>query len=177
MSFFRRRTAEATEQPGWTVHAEYVKELVSLEETRKDSLEKRGLAVITTAGALVTLLFGLAALSTRKSQTFSLPTPAEISLAIGLGLFFVSACIAIATNVPLPYRGLDVKLLRRDLECGDWSAPVEAAAQKVTGTRLRVLEDATTKNGRKAKLLLAALAFEVLAVAAVAAAIGFVVVG
>lgn len=40
-----------------------MKEQLTEERARKSSLEQRGIAVTTSAGAIVTLLFGLTALS------------------------------------------------------------------------------------------------------------------
>ena len=47
---------------GRSIYADFIKEQLDAQEARKVSLEQRGLAVITTSGALVTLLFGLTAL-------------------------------------------------------------------------------------------------------------------
>ena len=53
---------EDTDPRGRAIYADYIKEQQEAQEARKVSLEQRGLAVITTSGALVTLLFGLTAL-------------------------------------------------------------------------------------------------------------------
>ena len=47
---------------GRAIYSDYIKEQLDAQEARKISLEQRGLAVITTSGVLVTLLFGLTAL-------------------------------------------------------------------------------------------------------------------
>ena len=61
------RGDSATKEPkGRAVYGEYIKEQLNAQEARKNSLEQRGLAVITTSGALVTLLFGLTALTCRS---------------------------------------------------------------------------------------------------------------
>jgi hypothetical protein len=41
---------------------EYLKDELARQDARQSSFEQRGIAVVTTAGTLVTLLFGLAAL-------------------------------------------------------------------------------------------------------------------
>jgi uncharacterized membrane protein len=92
--------ATATD-PGSSVLAACVQEQLARQDARKTSLEQRGITVITTAGALVTLLFGLAAFTTKRSQTFALPGGASYLLVAALVLFFGAALAAILTNVPL----------------------------------------------------------------------------
>ena len=63
--------------PGRSVYADYIAEQIARQEERKRSIEARGVTVITTSGRLATLLLGLAALTTREEQTFTLPAAAQ----------------------------------------------------------------------------------------------------
>jgi hypothetical protein len=58
-------------------------EQLAEERSRKTSLEQRGISVITSSGALVTLLFGLAALTT-KPQGYQVPDGATFSFILAL---------------------------------------------------------------------------------------------
>src|SRR4051812_49050206 len=69
--------------PGAPVYADYIAEQVVREDARKESVERRGLAVVTTSGALATLLFALAALST-KANDFHLSGWSEFFLALAV---------------------------------------------------------------------------------------------
>src|SRR6266540_1704964 len=53
--------AKTTESAGYVAYGDFVKDELDAQDKRKSSFEQRGLAVITTSGALVTLLFALAA--------------------------------------------------------------------------------------------------------------------
>lgn len=92
---------------GFQTYGEFAKDELAAQDQRKASFEQRGLAVITTSGALVTLLFALAALSTKESQTFVLPDRARGWLEAALVSFFFAAVAALITNVPLGYEAVE----------------------------------------------------------------------
>jgi hypothetical protein len=92
------------------------------ERTNKASLESRGLAVITTSGALVTLLLGLAALVT-KAQSYTPSLGARLLLIAALAAFLVAAALGIYCNVPRRYRELQPGSLRTLTAPDVWTAP------------------------------------------------------
>lgn len=154
--------------------SDYTREQLDAEDKRKASFEQRGLAVVTTSGALVTLLFGLAALSTKAAATFELEDAAKLPLAIALVLFVLAAVFALLTNWPLNYHWVEPADVRKSVK--QKPPPTEERALKdMALTRLAVLEVAREKNVLKARFLIVALSLEVLAVAAVAVAIAIVI--
>jgi hypothetical protein len=158
---------------GVAAYGELLKEELDIQDARKASLEQRGLAVVTTAGALATLLFALAALST-KSQTFVLPHAAQVWLRWALISFVVAAVFALMTNVPMRYDAVTADAIRGRL----LATPMKdkAAAEKdIALTRVKALRDAKSKNGRKAWFLLFAMLAEVLAVGCVARAVWIII--
>jgi hypothetical protein len=164
-----------TDEPpaGFQAYAEFAKDELAAQDHRKASFEQRGLAVITTSGALVTLLFALAALSTKESQTFVLPGPSREWLSDALVLFFLAAVAALVTNVPLSYEAAEADAIRARLK----ESPVrdaDEAAKDIALTRVKALRSAKTKNGIKGWALFAGIAFEMAAVGCVAAAISHV---
>ncbi len=155
---------------GVVAYSEYLKEQLAEEEARKSSFEQRGLAVVTTAGTLVTLLFGLAALSTTAVHTNPLLGEEQVWLGIALGLFVLSAIAALSTNLPRGYEVVDTA----DIEARFTETPLrdeEAARLDIAFTQINVLSDAKAKNASKGKLLFAAMVLEVIAVACVGVAI------
>lgn len=155
---------------GASVYDELLKDELASEDDRKSSLEQRGLAVITTSGVLVTLLFGLAALSTKSESTFDLSGFAESALAVGLIFFVLAAIFGLRTNAPRDYEQAspsDIKLLLDEEPISD----DDAARIDVAHVRVDELTAARARNGEKADLVLWAMRFEVLAVTAVAIAI------
>ncbi len=149
---------------------ELLKDELAAEDARKDSLEARGVAVVTTSGALVTLLFALSALSTEEQATYELSDFASVVLAIALVLFVGAAIVALLINRPMDYIGAKVddieKLLNAESPSGS-----EQARKDVAFARLTELRSARQINGRKADLLLRAMGLEVAAVVAVGVAV------
>lgn len=167
----RSRPAEASSTvTGYAVYGEFIKDELEGQDKRKASFEQRGLAVITTSGTLVTLLFALAALSTREATTFTLPTAARTSLSVALVLFFVSALAALLSNAPLIYQAVPANKIRERLR---EKAPrnADAAAKDVAFSRLDALDSAKKQNDIKGRALTAAMLSEALAVGCVAVAI------
>jgi hypothetical protein len=150
--------------------AEYVKDELAAQDARKSSIEQRSVAVITTSGGLVTLLFALGALSTRRSDHFQLGGHAPTYLGVALILFVLAAVAALVANVPVRYSVMAVEGLRRELMMAP-SRTVDHALARLTDARLYGLASARDKNRRKAKLLFAAITLEVVAVGFTSAAI------
>lgn len=175
----RSKTADSSSAPtASTVYGEYIKDELARQDMRQSSFEQRGIAVVTTAGTLVTLLFGLAALSTSSARGNPLHREESVWLAVALVLFFAAAVLAIATNFPIDYEGPgtpdpkkpDDPSIATRLNATPEDSP-DNAAFAVADVRLTILTSAQKKNGRKGKFLFAALAAEVAAVACVAVAI------
>ena len=156
--------------PGTAVYDEFLKAELASQETRKSSFEQRGLAVVTTTGALVTLLFGLAAIASRTGHGEPFSTEEKVWLAIALVCFVLSAFAALATNFPVKYEGVTVReVVKRLTEAQPNN--VEQAHRDVALTQAKILEAAKDKYRLKGRYLFVAMAFEVLGVLAVGVAI------
>jgi hypothetical protein len=158
---------------GYAAYGEFVKDELEAQDKRKASFEQRGLAVITTSGTLVTLLFALAALSTKSAATFTLSTAARTWLTIALALFLLSALAALRSNALFSYQAVVVEDIRERLR----EKPprnADAAAKDIAFTRLKALESAKLKNDIKGKALRWGLRFEALAVGCVAVAVALI---
>jgi hypothetical protein len=161
--------AEA-EGTGTETYAALIDRELDAQEARKASLEQRGLAVITTAGALTSLLFGLAAFSTKSAHVLVLPGSAHQLLLAALVLFFMSAVGALVVNAPLVYQAVKPADIRGRLK----ETPVrerEAAARDIAFTQLKTLESAKKLNGVKGWALLVSMTLEAAAVGCLVAAI------
>jgi MFS family permease len=161
-----------------TIYGEYLKDELARQDSRQSSFEQRGIAVVTTAGTLVTLLFALAALSTASAKGNPLGHEETVWLAVALVLFFVAAALALFTNFPLKYEGPGLPDPKHpgtpsfaDRLNADPEDNHAEAVYAVADVRLTVLSSAQQQNGRKGWFLFAALIFEVGAVACVAVAI------
>jgi nitrate reductase NapE component len=160
--------------PGRTLYAAYIRDQLVVQEARKSSLEQRGLAVITTSGALVTLLFGLTALTTERAATFDIPGLAATFLTVAIAFFVLAALSALLTNLPRSYQGVTVDALREAVK-NRWDDTEAEASRMVALTQLKVLASAKAVNTQKGYFLVAGMVFEIVAVALVGVAMGIVV--
>lgn len=158
-----------TNEPGRGVYAEYIREQLEAQEARKASLEQRGLAIVGTGGGLVTLLFGLTAL-TLERDVVTLPTGSPVLLVAALFLFVAAGLAALVTNIPMSYEGVTTEALRGAV-ANRWDDTSAEAVRMTSPTRITVLESAKRKNNVKAVALFAGMVLEIAAVALVGAAL------
>jgi hypothetical protein len=166
-------TTPAPPPSAFDTYAEFLKDEIAAQDARKASFEAKGLAVITTSGALVTLLFALAALSTQQAQTFVLPKGAQDWLRLALIAFFAAAVAALITNLPLWYQAPNVDDVKK-LFIEDADDP-NAALKNVGLARVAVANSAEHANNIKGWVLVAAMVLEVVAVALVALAVNVII--
>lgn len=134
------------------VYADYIKDLIDAEMTRKSSLEKRGAGVVTTSGTLVTLLFGLVGVIT-ASKNFSLPIKAHGYLGAAVVLFTIAVAIGLVANLPFMYKEAYPTAAQF---ARVWHYNESQAQAHIIATRLRVLGSARRANGLKGLLVLIA---------------------
>jgi hypothetical protein len=154
---------------GSSVYAEYIKDQLAEQDARKESIEKRGLAVITTSGTIVSLLFALVAVLTGADE-YTLPTDAEPWLGAALIAFVLAALAGIVANLPLLYLAVEAPELRRLLD-EFWDNDPVVAEKRVAATQLKVLTRAKSMNAFKGWILVGAVLAELAAVAFLAVAI------
>lgn len=157
---------------GSTVYASYIGEQLAEQDTRKQSIEQRGVAVITTSGTLVSLLFGLGAVLTGVDE-YELPHGAEPWLYASMIAFVLAAVGGIVTNLPLLYIGVSPDDLKDAVE-NLWDDAPNIAEQRIAATQVKVLAKARTLNDLKGYFLLAAVGAEVVAVAFLASALSVI---
>lgn len=134
------------------VYADYIKGLIDAEMTRKSSLEQRGAGVVTTSGALVTLLFGLVGVIT-SAKDFALPIKAHGYLGAAIVLFTIAVAIGLVANLPLLYKEAYPTAAQF---ARVWHYSESEAQAHIIATRLKVLEGARRANGLKGLLVLTA---------------------
>ena len=145
------------------VYGQLIADQLAEERSRKTSLEARGVTVITTSSALATLLFALTAGLTATSK-FRLPVPAKLPLLLTLVTFVFSAAFSLAANVPLIYREPTPAGLAKLINTDYWSAAAEIGEIRVAEAQVTSLTAARSANNLKAKLLIGAVFFELLAI-------------
>ena len=156
-------------QPGDTSSAGHlIAALIARElensRTAMASVQARGLAVISTSGTLVTLLFGLSALAT-KAPNVTLTASTRVPLYLSVIFLTLAALAGLLTNAPrrkdlIAYSSLR-KILDNDV---DWSAPAFHAERAIARTQLTVAETARTLSIRMARFLQLAITLELLGI-------------
>jgi hypothetical protein len=157
---------------GSTVYTDYIAQQLAREETRKASLESRGLAVMTTSGGLATLLLGFTTLTKKKNGEFLLPHASHLWVKGSLILFTAAALTAIATNLPFWMQWASVDGLRSLLK-ESWEDSMGVAEREVSDNRLDILASIRRGNGIKSWIVVAAMACEGVAVGFIAAAVWY----
>ena len=109
----------------------------------------------------------------RRATTFVIPDTAAVLLIVALVCFVLAALCAIVTNVPRSYEGVTVDALRGAVR-ERWVDSEAVASEMVALTRLKMLASAKRNNDAKGIALVIAMSLEILAVALVGAAVGFV---
>jgi hypothetical protein len=159
---------------GSTVYTDYCKDQIDEQEARKESIEKRGLAVVTTSGTIVSLLFGLVAVLTGADK-YELPSGAEPWLGGALGAFAVALLAGIVTNVPLLYLGVEPKELRHAID-SFWNDSSDTAEKRVAATHVKILARAKALNAAKGWILVGAYCAQLVAVVCLALAVRVILV-
>lgn len=153
-----------------SLYAALFEDQLKEESARKASFESRGLAVISTSAALVSLLLALAALVS-GADTFDLPPEARVFLIMSCILFVAAALLGLSTNWPLAYRQLAIVDLKSLLDEKLWEGSFAVASRRVAEARAGVLQQARKLNRLKGRLLLAGMLVEVTAVVALAGSV------
>jgi hypothetical protein len=159
-------SAPESEPPAGAVIAELIGREVERTQTVAASLQSRGLAVITSAGTLVTLLFGLSALATNV-EGFHLTTATKLPLSLAAGFLVLAAIAGIVTNAPRQRQVLGLDGLAPLLDDDLWTKDAKHAIRATARAQLKIATDARRANRTMARCLLAAVALEICGVACV----------
>jgi hypothetical protein len=143
--------------------------MLSEQAARKSSIEQRALAVITTSGALVSLLVALSALLLGKNAGQLLHAGPRAALVAAVVAFVAAAVLALLTNTPRTYHDFAPEDVDRMLR--EWDSGGDDALWLVSEAHADHFKAATEANAKKALLLQIAVGAEVGAVALVALAV------
>jgi hypothetical protein len=152
-------------------YGEFIQRELDDQRAAKASIEQRGMAVITSSGVLVTLLFGLATLAQTRAQLNIVDSARPWLYASG-GSFAAAAILALVTSWPRRYMSPKAEALV-ELVRTHWAD--ETAAQRVALTRVGMIASYKKRNRIKAGVLIGAMGAQVAAVITLAVAVALVV--
>lgn len=157
--------ATDAEQAG-PVIADLIGKELDTERSVMASLQARGLAVISSAGTLVTLLFGLSALA-MKAEQFRLPPGTRLPLYTATALLVGAAVAGIVTNAPRGAGRANLSDLSDHLDSPYWEYPAAQAQREVARSQLRSAQSMRKSNRFRARFLLGAIVLEIAGIACV----------
>jgi hypothetical protein len=157
------------------IYAAVIADNVARQAARKTSLEQRGLSVITTAGALVTLQLALVAAIT-GADTFKFSAPEKVALGIALALFVAACTLGLLTNQTRKFPHLSSNQLEKYTEPEVWNTSADVARRRIARAQVQILRKTRALNGQKARLLRYAIRLEVGGIAAVAVCVLLILV-
>lgn len=164
--------AKGTASAGDAVYRALIEAELDDQDSRKSSFEARAMAVVSTSGTLVTLLFGLASLVT-ADESFELSSSARCWLQVAVGLFLCAAVLALGVGLPwrvYGYAPVDEADVKSRLEDNKLRSELDAH-RDIAFAQINALEAAKAANSRKGRVLFSAVAVECAAIVAVGVAI------
>jgi hypothetical protein len=144
-------------------YAGLLNDLIEDAQKTKASLESRAAGVITTSAALVTLLFGFAAITSTSSR--HLPSSAVHGLAIALVLIVTASALAILATAPFVYLDVSTREIQRLTQKPFWIYQDRIEAKRmVAKARVKTLRWARGMNTAKGVVLVIAIVAEVVGI-------------
>lgn len=145
-------TSGSSGTAGEAVYGQLLSQLLKEEEDTKTSLEQRGLAVVSSAGALVTLLVGIVGLGYRPGRV-ALPALARWFLVSSVMTFVIAGILGVLTNRPMGYKVFGQDALDKMVKPQYWYGPPEIGAWRVARFRVALIKNARQQNAKKARRL------------------------
>lgn len=153
-------------------YSAFIEGELKAERDRRSAYDGRGQALITTSGALVTLLGGLAAL-VKTSTTARFPAAALVTVGVALVLFVCAAACGIVAGWNRHYAVAKVSTLSR-MTSDHWKDDEVDARNNVAAVQVLTVDTLRRANDFKARWVSGGLVAQVFAL--VALGIGVVVV-
>lgn len=157
------------------IYAAVIDHELEQERERATSLEQRAMAVVTSSGVLVTLVFGFGTLI-KGQESFHLSLATRIILALALVSFVVAAVMSLLTNRPHAYKPLGVKTDLQRMVFELWSIPAGSARRSVAEFRVGEVDRWRDNNMIKAANLQRAIAMECCGIGLLAASMVVILV-
>jgi hypothetical protein len=163
-----------SEGPGdGSVYGAFISQQLDDQRDLKDSLERRASSVITSSGVLVTLLFGLTAITT-SATNYRLPEAAHTPLVIALGAFVASSALALIVGIPIfRFRGAAPVGLEA-IRLNKWRDRDWVARRRVAGTEVVMMKSYKRANRVKAWFLVGAGSAQIVALVALSVTVAVI---
>ncbi len=142
-------------------YAAYIESALKAQEERRASLDARALAVLSTSGGLLTLVFALTVLVT--GDTFRVSPEGARGVAVALAFFLAASVTGLIANRLTPYEVPADETLGR-LISDHWKDDEVDARNICAAMNLATVASLRAGNNRKARLTEVALLLQLLAI-------------
>ncbi|WP_326595479.1 hypothetical protein [Streptomyces sp. NBC_01803] len=149
--------------------ARFLDAQVAYMRERRASVENRGVTVITTSGALVTLQ--LAFLAVAREETLAAPLTLRLTVGTSLLCFLAATAFGILINTPSVWREVDARSFGAHLSAEHWFKDEHLATQAIAVAQLGVLHHYTRVFAVKVRYLRLAFACELAGMTLLAASV------
>ncbi|MFD6392476.1 hypothetical protein [Nocardia sp. NPDC060259] len=154
-------------------YAAFIEGELKTERERRSAYDARGQVIVTSSGALVTLLGRLAAL-VKSSTVATFPAPVVIAVGVALALFVGAAACGIVAGWNKYYAAATASTLARMI--GEhWTDDEVDARNNVAAVQVRTVDTLRRANAFKARWVGIGLIVQVSALVASGVAAGFVI--
>lgn len=150
---------------------EFVDHEVVVEEARKASIEARGVATVTAASAIATVLLALVTVTKKSGQSvLVVPGGARPWVEIALACFLGAAALGVLTNYPVTLYWVTPSKLSDYID-EQWEALPGVTQQKIIDHQIKRLTALHKWNTVKGYVLMVAMAAQVLAIVSIVIAV------
>jgi hypothetical protein len=139
---------------------------LEFEKQRKQSLEQRGITIITSAGAIATLIFAVSAFVVKSVNTSNFIRSEALPIKLSIVSFLGAAVFGLTTNFPFRYGNLSARSLLDAYdklvdEPGEHALALQDALVRANA---EILRRAQRLNFFKSEVLLVGFLFEIIGI-------------
>ena len=167
----------STAQTTW---APFIEAELKAERDRRATLDTRAIAVVTTSGTLVTLVFAIGGLVLGSRnipvEGGGLSGWSVWPAVAALAMFATAAALALYGGRNVPYEVADASALKR-MTTTHWAMDEDDARQVVLDYNVGTIDTLRQGNNHKARMLILALLAQLAAIAAIAWGISAIMIG
>jgi hypothetical protein len=142
-------------------YSAFIDAQLQTERRRRETLDARGLAVVTTSGGLVTGLTAITAF-VGSGRTYVMPSRAVLPLTLALVTLTFAAGLGIITNRAIAQEVVSTNTLIR-IRTTHWTDDETDARNFIAAANIKMIESLRRGSNTKAKWLRGALSAQVLA--------------
>jgi hypothetical protein len=135
------------------------------ERQRKQSLEQRGITIITSAGAIATLIFAVSAFVSKSTNTAKFVRAEALPIKLSIVAFLIAAVLGLGTNLPFRYGGLSARsLLEVYKQQRSEGADYIGFQESLIYANSEILRRTQRLNFYKSEILLTGFLFEIIGI-------------